>query len=355
MQANYYTTARDLITQKANYEFQLSNFFKYYPIEFIKENIEQLFAPFLPFDSDNIESDTLSYNYLFFEELNLMLKNCASLYKHEKKERINPLLLSTYKNINSVINFIKEVIPAAYIFCNTTSTLRTDLIIIMDQHEHKPFDEIHSLLDFAVLGHQNINCTVYTYGTMYDFMRRGHLYYSTFCVPENCVYQKSQTFNLPQLNEEKCIDMINASTLLFEQNMHKAITFFNGAHQFANESESTISAFMLQQACELTYRSLLLSLRGKEIKCHNLTILRKHVSHFVPAIIGVFDENEKKEIDMLDCIQDAYIKSRYDQNYTVNIDELIKLINAADELIQSAHEIFNYHCQKAKSFVCLTA
>ncbi len=136
--------------------------------------------------------------------------------------------------------------------------------------------------------------------------------------------------------------------MLFEQNMHKASTFLNGARQFANESEGTIAAFMLQQACELTYRSLLLSFRGKDIKCHDLSLLRKHLSHFVPTITGVFNEDEKEELTILATIQEAYINSRYNHTYKIALDELIKSISASSNLIKTAQDIFNYHCQKIK-------
>ncbi len=134
--------------------------------------------------------------------------------------------------------------------------------------------------------------------------------------------------------------------------MHKAATFLNGARQFANESESTIAAFMLQQACELTYRSLLLAFRGKDIKCHDLALLRKHLSHFVPTIIGVFHQNEKEELKILTAIQEAYINSRYNHTYKIALEELVESISASNNLIKTAQEIFSYHCQKVKLLAC---
>ena len=347
MQANTYTYIKDLTIQKQNSEFQLNNFFKQYPIEYIEENIMMLFEKVIPYP---IENDSITPTYLFYEELNLMLKNCELLYAYKKQSINNNHLLSTYKNLTAVVDFLKEVIPSSYIFCNNVSSNRTDLIIVMDKYKYKPFDEILTLLDFAVLGHKNINCTVYSYATIHEFLSKGHLYFSALCTTENCIYQSTPNFTLPLLTSEKCIELIDRSTLLFNQNIQKATTFFNGACKFANENESTISAFMLQQACELTYRSLLLALRGKQVKCHDLVVLRKHLSHFVPAIIGIFDEDEDKEIAMLTTIQEAYIKSRYDQNYKINLDELIKSIKTADKLMVSAKEIFNYHCQKVKLF-----
>ncbi len=255
-------------------------------------------------------------------------------------------LPNTHGNINAIVHFLKEVIPSSYIFCNTASMYRTDLIIIMDQYLYKPFDEVLTLLNFAVLGHKNINCTAYTYGTAFEFLSKGHLYLSSLCTPQNCVYQSSANFTLPLLNQEKRSELIEKSTQLFSQNIQKAITFFKAACKFTNESECTISAFMLQQACELSYRSLLLALRGKQVKCHDLVVLRKHLIHFVPKLIGMLDPDEAKEIALLSCIQEAYIKSRYDQAYKISLSELVTAIAVADQLIKSAQEIFNDHCKK---------
>jgi len=343
MQAHTYFNAIDLAKQKTNCEYQLSNFFKYYPLEFIEEKISKLFESEIPFDVEYLSNT----NYLFYEELNLMLKNCELLFNH-KIEDTSQQLDSNHKNITALISFISEVIPVSYIFCSHISTQRTDLIIVTDQYKYKAFDEIYTLLDFAVLGHKNINCTVYAYGAMNNFLLKGHLYFSAVCTPENCLYQSIPSFSLPQLNQSKCHELINQSSAMFNQNIHKAMTFFNGARQFANESESAISAFMLQQACELTYRSLLLSLRGKDIKCHDLVVLRKHVSHFAPAIVGAFNEDEATELNMLTSIQEAYINSRYNHAYKITMEHLTRSISAANNLIQSVQEIFHYHCQKVK-------
>ena len=262
--------------------------------------------------------------------------------------------LKDNKSISAIAEFLKEVIPTAYIFCNCASTLRTDLIIVMDQYKYKSFDQIISLLDFTLLGHKNINCTVYTYDTIHEFLLNGHLYFSALCTPENCVYKNTAKFTLPLPDPEKCIGIIDKATSLFNLNIQKAITFFSIARQLANDSESTISGFMLQQACELTFRSLLLSLRGKQVKCHDLVVLRKHLSHFVPTIIGIFDENEEAEVALLTSIQEAYIKSRYDQTYNISLKELESSIIVTNKLICSAQEIFNYHCQKIKFLACST-
>lgn len=254
-------------------------------------------------------------------------------------------------SVLAVVQFLQEVVPASYIFCSFASADRTDLIVVMDQYKYKPFQEIHSLLDFALLGHTNVNCTVYTYATIHEFLSKGHIYFSALCTPENCVYKNTTCFALPRLNPNQCDELIDTSTKSFYQNIQKALTFFRGAIQLTDESERTISAFMLQQACELTFRTLLLSLRGKQVKCHDLVVLRKHLKHFAPTIIGIFDDDEEKEVKLLSTIQEAYIKARYDQSFKITRDELEKSIQVANELIHCAKNIFKYHCQKVKLLV----
>jgi HEPN domain-containing protein len=327
--------------QKQLIENQLNNFFNYYPLEFIEESVESVFQSILPYSIDS-----LNYMSLFYEELNLMIKNCASLYTQHRHKFVSTLASRNLQNLDAIVCFLKEVIPTGYIFCTTANSSRIDLLIIMDKYKYKSFDEMRSLLDFAMLGHQNINCTVHAYGTIYDMLLKGHLYYSAVCVPENCVYQSEVEFSLPSINKQQYLSIFLQSKAIFKQNISKSLSFFKGTKQFLNSDENTMAAFMLQQACELTFRSLLLSLRGKEIKCHDLIVLRKHLSHFDPSIIGMFDKDEQKELNILTAIQQAYIKARYDQNYEINTSELIRLINAAEKFIQSAQKIFDDYCAK---------
>ncbi|MES2418123.1 MAG: HEPN domain-containing protein [Bacteroidota bacterium] len=333
---------------KAKSEHQLNNFFANYPIEFIEGTIHSLFETILPYPLDNITHHSISYMHLFYEEFNHMIKNCAILYKLNNEEA-SLQNNRNLKSLNAIVSFLKEVIPAGYIFCSTTNAIRTDLVIVMDKYRYKPFDEIHTLLNFAVLGHPNINCTVHAYGTMHDTLSRGHIYYSALCIPANCVYQSESEFTLPLLKSQQCAEIINKSTLLFQQNLHKAINFYTGARQFLQLTETSMSAFMLQQACELTYRSLIVSLRGREVKCHDLVVLRKHLSHFVPEVMGLFDKEETKELNMLTSIQEAYIKSRYDSTYQVCTQELVKLLDVTEGFIKSAEQIFTRQSLKVKS------
>ncbi|MGF1924217.1 MAG: HEPN domain-containing protein [Bacteroidia bacterium] len=334
------TEIKEIETQKAFSEFQVSNFFKNYPIEYVQEKIAFAFEKVLPKTTEN---PTLASIYLFYEELNLVLKNCEFLSKIEQHH-----LLHNHDSLNTIVCFLKEIIPVSYIFCSHASVQRTDLIIVLDQYKYKPIDEIHTLLDFSLLGHKNINCTVYSYAVMNEFLLNGHLYFSALCIPENCVYKNPKNYTLPRLAPDKYHQLVDSARQSFYENMERALTFFGSAHQLSNE----ISVFMLQQACELTFRSLLLSLRGKDVRCHDLVVLRKNLKHFVPTLDGVFGANEKQEIKLLGLIQEAYIRSRYDQSYSISRTDLEHALIATRKFIDKAYKIFNHYCLKIQLASC---
>lgn len=319
-------------------EQELSNFFTHYPMESIEQMLTNAFAPQL---DDLAADEPLSYTQLFYEELMQFIHNSALLCKEiDLKETIIIKEHEHIKNLKMIIYFMKELIPASHIFCSNLSETRIDLLIIIDKYSIKPRNEIDSLLNFMFFAHPNINCTVLTYGHIHSILTVGHLYYSSVCIPENCVYQKKGVGFLARLSMEQYSVVAQQSTCNFNEHLDKAINFLQGAQQYFISNQIKMAAFMLQQACEMCFRSLIICFRGKEIRCHELTVLRKHLSHFAPSIIGSFDPSEKKEIRILTEIQEAYIKSRYDSSYQVCIATLRKHIIAVDQFILISQEIF---------------
>lgn len=328
-----------IIQEKTRCKLQVSQFFSQYPLEYIEQRIGDVFNTVLPEQPELYFSNAVS---LFYEELNQMLKNCRDLYVINKD--VEALVKSS--NIDAVVNFLREVIPVSYIFCSSMVSGRNDFIIVMDRYKYKPLDEVTSLLELMIGSHKNINCTVYSYGSIHNFLSKGHLYFSSLCIPQNCVYQNEVFFSLPTLTARKLNELIEKSTLLFKENIKKADTFFASAVQLANSRENAISLFMLQQACELSYRALLLTLRGKQVKSHDLEVLRKHIAQFAPLTVGQFSENEDEELKTLGIIQDSYIKSRYYTDYSVDGKDLMKIIPKVEKLINAVKKTFDTHIKQ---------
>lgn len=254
-------------------------------------------------------------------------------------------LKNQIKRPKALIQLLKGVIPCAYIFSAQLAANQLDLLIVMDKHDYQLFNQIYSILDFALLGHPHINCTAYTYATIYEMLSRGHIYFSSLCQPKTCVFQLESHFELPTLTADKARDIVKTATSQFQNHLKPATGFFRAARQSFEDGNVNLACFMLQQACELSLRSLLLSLRGKQLRCHELTVLRKHLKHFAPSISGCIHENEEIEITTLERLQEAYINARYEQNYHVSGQEYHIFESATIQILNRVRDIFNMHCK----------
>jgi HEPN domain-containing protein len=322
--------------QILDYEHELNSVFKHYPAELIEASL----LPLLP-NTVAFIPEELTITQLFYQELNTVIQRCLLTY-HQHHSYPEPAQETTInlKNTQAIVKMLKEVIPVGYIFCNNPSQEHCSLTIVLDQYLYQSLEEAQSLINFVLLSHRNISCKLFTYGTMVDLISNGHFYYSNFCVLANCIYQRSNSFNFIKPNPVLLTSTKLNAIANFKQHNNKANNFFLAAQHFLLCEEYGMATFMLQQTCEFTFNAILIALKGKSTKSHNLLILRKQASHYLPQLIGLFHHKPKKEICILNQIQDAYIKARYDEHYRIDPEQLVILITATKQFIHGVQVIF---------------
>lgn len=240
-----------------------------------------------------------------------------------------------------LVHFITSVVPAEYIFCLHHSNNLTDLMVILDRECGRSFSELEPLLEFATVGFPNISCTLHSYGTLNDLIEKGRLYYLRVCKPENCLYIKPGSTPFPNTASHLLADVAKSMIPIFIKGIGKADRFYQGATNYLSVGEQALATFMLQQACELTYRTLLQIMRGTEIKSHELSVLRKHLRRYFPEVIGIFAENEKEELRLLNILERAYIDARYHTHFSIAESDIQLIHNRTFCLIEQTRKSFN--------------
>lgn len=279
----------------------------------------------------------------FIGELRILLENVRlQSYPFDSLCAITPSFCEeTLVSLEGVIDFIKQAIPVGMIYNISKTKQELDLMVVLEKNCVKPYTDYEHLIDLALLGYQQGNCTIHNYGLLNAQLLNGHLFYSSVCIEENVVYRKNTAEIFGHASEEiiECVRFHSAN--VFSAGMAKAKQFYQGVQHYFKEGIYELAAFMLHQACELTYRCLLNVLRGKDLKCHSPIILRKHVRRFAPEIIGVFSAIEEKEIAYLQILEDAYIKARYHIDYTIDKETLSILNHAVGKLQEVAKLVFD--------------
>ncbi|TKC10420.1 HEPN domain-containing protein [Pedobacter polaris] len=326
-----------------DYEKELNSLFRYYPTELIESSLLPLLPP------DDEINEHMSITHLFYAELNYITQRCLASYQQNYKDEEFDEENYTLKDLSAIVKILKEIIPVGYIFYHCASTNNCSLTIVLDQYLYKPLDDIQSLVNFTLLAYPNISCAIHAYSTMANMITQCHFYYATLCIRANCIYQRSTDFMLPKPNLIYLAENQLKTKTEFKHHTQKATNFFEGAKSFLDNQEHGMAAFMLQQACEFSLRSLIVAFKGKDFRSHELLVLRKHALHYCPGLMGLFNPIQRKELHLFTILEEAYIKARYESTYQIDELLLTTLFNATANLIIGVQQLFEEWVKKAQA------
>ncbi len=108
------------------------------------------------------------------------------------------------------------------------------------------------------------------------------------------------------------------------------------------------AAFMLHQAAECFYGTVLLVYTNYKPKTHKLDKLRKMVGQHDPVFFKTFPLDTDEERHCFDLLRQAYVKARYDENYKITPQELKYLARCVELLREQTETSCN---TKMESFV----
>lgn len=295
--------------------------------------------------AEQVNKTVSTQDRAFYNDLLNVLQHCKQLKDQiDRPIKLQPCFVeNSLVSLEGVVELIKRAIPVGIIYNLSRSTDELDLVVVLEKNCTKAYQEFENLLDLAQLGFKKGQCTVHSYGLLHHLINNGHVFYNTACVAHNVIYQKNNETLFSPLSKGLFEKIRGEAVTRFKIGMDKAVHFYEGAQLYIKNGLDDIAMFMLQQACELTYRCLLHVLRGKGIKSHSPMLLRKHLKRFAPEIIGVFSPIEEEEIKYLQLLEDAYVNSRYNQHYKIAHSSIVHLNSSVALLQQRAMQLFQYN------------
>jgi HEPN domain-containing protein len=213
------------------------------------------------------------------------------------------------------------------------------LLLIISPRCTTPFTELEPVLEFAYLKDSRVSCSLHQYSHAKEGLQKGYVFYSLALQPQNLIYD-SKELELPQVPAEALEKLKKESMGTFEGYHKRAKQFLQCATEL-HEQLSPLVAFMLQQTAELTLRGVLLSLNGYDKKTHELPCLLKHLRRCAPPLQDVFPADTEEEKQLLQTLENAYVASRYQLDFSLPEEKLQLLFSRVTHLLQSATQIVN--------------
>jgi uncharacterized protein len=242
---------------------------------------------------------------------------------------------STAEDVRQLVAFLAEAVRPEKIFLlnNTVPDMAGDLVyvellVVMPCRSHILFREHQGLVEFANLRGSHVNCTLHRSDAVREALEQGHIFYSLSCRPNNLVYDDGSG-ELPATPAELYPIIRDTALKTFGESYGKALAFYDCARSCDN---SAIVPFLLHQAAELTYRALLLSLMKRDTRTHSIKALIRHSRRVATHISSVFPRDTPEEKQLVHLLEEAYLKSRYEQDYELDTATISLLFGRVKQL-----------------------
>jgi len=240
----------------------------------------------------------------------------------------------TDEEIAHFIQLLIHVIPVSHIFRCAGATSPCRLIIILDRYRYQESKQTEALLTFITLNQSNIHLLYFTYGTMNDYLLRGHYFFSRICIPANCIYHNAteHVISTSMLQIQK---LQQEAEQLLNSGLRRINDYLQTAEILISQRKLNLASFMLHQCCEQIYRLIIIIFKGRECKSHQLVLLYQTAAFYFPPIRNIFHSIEKKELRYLDQLQGAYIGARYQDEYEVAVEFLSDVLGKLDACVSA--------------------
>ena len=194
---------------------------------------------------------------------------------------------------------------------------------------------------------------IFSFDYAQEQLNHGNLFFVNGCSWENMIFQNSDS-GLDIFQEyyadEKTLNIIEAN---FQKECNKMAAFMDGATFFIEKENYSQATFMLHQYIELWFRYTALFIMGKERKSHSIKELQTYVRGFAPELGNLFNTEIEEEQLLLRLLDNAYISTRYENNYCINKEQISQIqakANAVHNIVTSLFKAkFNITREVAKN------
>ena len=131
-----------------------------------------------------------------------------------------------------------------------------------------------------------------------------------------CLYSTGR-YRLAQLREPDPGERFGMARSDFEYWFRKGPDFLDGVDFYLKQGNPNMAAFLLHQAAENLYHTLLLVFTGYKPKLHDLEKLGHLTGGFGKALLTIFPTATEEERQRFLLLKRAYTEARYERGYRI--------------------------------------
>jgi len=162
-------------------------------------------------------------------------------------------------------------------------------------------------------------------------LKKGQYFFSDIKA-EGIILYDSKNCQLSEAKPLTAKQRLDQAKTDFKHWFNKATGAYRGYEMYLKERDYNWAAFMLHQAVECFYGTVLLVYTNYKPKTHKIDKLGKMVGGHDPAFFKIFPMGTDEEKRRFDLLRQAYVGARYDTGYKITREELKYLARCVEIL-----------------------
>ncbi len=234
-----------------------------------------------------------------------------------------------------VINKLTAILEVKYIYISDRvfeDNNKVLLIVILQGNCSSLTKELAAMVAKIFQEETNFLYRIFSLEYAHQQLKEGALFFVHGCSWEKLIFHhpdKELDYFHGYFITEKTLSNIQSR---FEKECQKVAAFLDGAHFFIEKNNFSQAAFMLHQYIQLWFRFAALLIMGKERKSHSIKELQTYIKPFLPELGNLFNTEIEDELNLLRVLDNAYITTRYENNYYINLKQIHKIVQKVNNI-----------------------
>ncbi|KAA9038735.1 HEPN domain-containing protein [Ginsengibacter hankyongi] len=204
-----------------------------------------------------------------------------------------------------------------------------DFLIVTKNSVLKEYDIIDKIVNRSrSLFKTPVNAIIHDVKYVNEGLEIGQ-YFFTDIINEGVLLSDNETieFSSPRILSKE--EMKSIAQMYYDIWFVDASDFIDGVLLYLDKKKFKKSVFLLHQAAEHFYNTVLLVFTGYKPKTHNLDKLRHYAKQLSQELFTIFPFpiDDSEEIHLFELLKRGYVDARYKNDYSITEEELKKLID----------------------------
>ncbi len=254
---------------------------------------------------------------------------------------------------NQIIDNLRSLLEIKYVYesmVKIEGTSKTLLVVILKGNCSSLTQELSSMVAKIFQEQTNYLYRIFSFVYAEKQLREGNLFFVNGCTWGKMIFKNAdkEIDVFHRYSPEENI-LINTSSS-FQHELKKMHVFMEGATFFLEKENYPHAAFMLHQNIELWFRTVELFIMGKERKCHSIKEHQTYIKLYVPELGSLFKTEIEEELSLLRLLDEAYITTRYQNNYHINIVQIQKIKEKANRMFTIVTKLFESKLAECRKY-----